>query len=676
MPPTKGPLWKFFYTTGEKQNKSHYKAYCLGCVSHHASAEIPLNANGDPDIPKVKEKEWFKEACIAANHIWGEKGVMIAHLVGTNPCHYATSAAKKVARELHGGKDAGSDADDENGEEAGPSQKKRKLFSDIEKTLTQTELKVYKGITIPFSDEQIVVVKNQFLLATTLVGHLLDEQSSKVDSDGWKDNSKNSINGINVSVDFKSYLIDLIKTNGDKKDGPSMCKAFLDMIDKAKKDYELIILTLGDYFKESPEAANGAADATEVIRWILNHQHIQAIFDEAQSMKNDGTVLAYLVANLTWWTTHFVAFNHLYHLKVPLHQAVILNRDEIVSAQVRAEKNGRTCEKLTGDTNKNCDLIKSTEFWTTLKTIIDDIEPICYGTNINQSDGTRPDQVLLTFAGVYLHFDRHPNRTLAVRMKKHIEKWWKALDQPMFIFALILNPYQHLDHFGEKAGANVFTLNTLLMELYRRVKLRPPPCTMTNEEISELEMQKVKKEWEGDDLILVWEQLKLSPEVAELADLTILLLGIPKLQKMSKVGANIRSEHKEKGLVESRGKWKNHKEDQVNALLTVPRYADALEYGEESENEEETAQGSRSQLWIKDKRDTSDDNSDTDQPSITGSASLELLFGGQAKQPIGPPKQCAFDKETQMMELLAAEYEDEPPDDGALEGSGDDYQSD
>ncbi|KAH9964092.1 ribonuclease H-like domain-containing protein [Russula compacta] len=647
MPPTKGPLWKFFYTTGEKQNKSHYKAYCLGCVSHHASAKIPLNANGDPDIPKVKEKEWFKEACIAANHIWGEKGVMIAHLVGTNPCRYTTSAAKKVARELHGGKDAGSDADDENGEEAGPSRKKRKLFSDIEKTLTQMELKVYKGITIPFSDKQIVVVKNQFLLATvsanlpfrwtedpeviklfllfqshafdvipsrkTLAGHLLDEQSSKVEqklqqalkgryhissypdfhtsSDSWKDSSKNSINGVNISVDFKSYLIDLIKTNGDKKDGPSMCKVFSDMIDKAEKDYELIVvcfccdndggsqagqklliiarpwifgppccahqfqLTLGDYFKESPKAANGAANATEVIGWILNHQCVRAIFDEAQSTKNDGTVLAYLVANLTRWTTHFVAFNHLYHLKVPLHQAVILNCDEIVSAQVGAEKNRRTHEKLTGDANKNCDLIESTEFWTTLKTIIDDIEPICYGTNINQSDGTHPNQVLLTFAGIYLHFNHHPNRTLAVGMKKRIEKWWKALDQPMFVFALILNPYQRLDHFGEKVGANVFTLNTLLMELYHRVKLRPPPCTMTNEEIGELVRQKVKKEWEvsaaflkyiagtgtfqlwesnqddfekahGDNPILVWEQLKLSPEVAELADLAILLLSL------------------------------------------------------------------------------------------------------------------------------------------------------
>jgi hypothetical protein len=61
MPPNKGPLWKFFYTSGEKQNKSHYKAYCLGCVSHHASTEIPLDTDGDPDIPKVKEKQWFKD---------------------------------------------------------------------------------------------------------------------------------------------------------------------------------------------------------------------------------------------------------------------------------------------------------------------------------------------------------------------------------------------------------------------------------------------------------------------------------------------------------------------------------------------------------------------------------------------------------------------------------------
>ena len=94
------------------------------------------------------------------------------------------------------------------------------------------------------------------------------------------------------------------------------------------------------------------------------------------------------------------------------------------------------------------------------------IEPICYGTNINQSDKTRPNQVLLTLAGIFLHFDHHTDHSVVAGMWKRLEKRWKALDQPMFIFALILNPYERLDHFGDKAGVNVFSLNTLLMDVH------------------------------------------------------------------------------------------------------------------------------------------------------------------------------------------------------------------
>jgi hypothetical protein len=101
--------------------------------------------------------------------------------------------------------------------------------------------------------------------------------------------------------------------------------------------------------------------------------------------KNDDVVLTYLVANLMRWTTHFVAFSRLYDLKTVLRQAVILGRDNIVSAQVGAERNKKVREKLTNDAKKNCDLIESSKFWTTLKTIIDDIKPICYGTNINHT---------------------------------------------------------------------------------------------------------------------------------------------------------------------------------------------------------------------------------------------------------------------------------------------------
>jgi hypothetical protein len=93
---------------------------------------------------------------------------MIAHLVGANSCRHATLTAKRVARELRGDRDASVNAGDENGdlEEAGPSRKKRKLFLNVEKTLTQPELKVYKGISIPFNNKQAAMVKRQFLRAT------------------------------------------------------------------------------------------------------------------------------------------------------------------------------------------------------------------------------------------------------------------------------------------------------------------------------------------------------------------------------------------------------------------------------------------------------------------------------------------------------------------------------
>jgi len=117
-----------------------------------------------------------------------------------------------------------------------------------------------------------------------------------------------------------------------------------------------------------------------------------------------------------------------------------------------------------------------------------------------------------------------------------------------------------------------------------------------------------------------------------------------------KVGANIRSEHKVNGLVESQAKCKNHLEDHVSVLLTVPQYADALSCGEDSENEDRETQGSKSKLvdsarswcrimekWIEEERDMSED--DTDTITATSSEqqskpwlpqSLALLFGRQA----------------------------------------------
>ena len=76
-----------------------------------------------------------------------------------------------------------------------------------------------------------------------------------------------------------------------------------------------------------------------------------------------------------------------------------------------------------------------------------------------------PDQVLLTFAGI-LYFQKHSKPDVAAGMTARIEKHWKALDQPMFVLALVLNPFEGVSHFRNKASVGSFTLNTILMEVW------------------------------------------------------------------------------------------------------------------------------------------------------------------------------------------------------------------
>ncbi|KAJ7838351.1 hypothetical protein B0H14DRAFT_3459380 [Mycena olivaceomarginata] len=155
--------------------------------------------------------------------------------------------------------------------------------------MQQTELKVFRGLNIPFNDAQSEIVRNQFLRATisanlpfrwtldpeiiklffmfrstatdvmpsdkVISGRLLDEAAARVEkeivstvkgkygtasSDGWKD--KYSVTGVDITVDGKSHLIDVIQTRGKKKDGESMCEAFCGHIDKAERETGCIVV--------------------------------------------------------------------------------------------------------------------------------------------------------------------------------------------------------------------------------------------------------------------------------------------------------------------------------------------------------------------------------------------------------------------------------------------------
>ncbi|KAJ7262002.1 hypothetical protein C8J57DRAFT_1513796 [Mycena rebaudengoi] len=403
--------------------------------------------------------------------------------------------------------------------------------------------------------------------------------SAELRSDGWKDDSKNPITGVNISANGKGQLI------------------------------------LSDYLAVNEEASVVAEQATDLIHWILSHDHVRKVFDDAQHEKN-FVVLVHPLANITWWTTHYVAFHRLLNLKAPLWHAAYLCREEIIKAQL-----GR----------------------------------------------------------LYRHFAQYSNKTVSKGMLVQLEKRWATLDQPLFIFCLILNPYECLPRFGDKAGLNVFALNTEIILLYRHIRSRPRDTPRDPEEDAEKEKavstafmqylagtgdfaawQAHKEEFQKqhpDNPQLVWKQLKSCPDVTELAHLASLLLRFrmnqapnerdfsdikvkktrlcnrlktDKLHRMSKLRANIRAANCEAGLVDERAARSVHNPTRAAGLLAVPLYADLLEDESNSPSNTKLIKSSADwhvemAKWVKAMQE-SEENEDEEAPASPRQGFMQLYL--------------------------------------------------
>ncbi|KAJ6613434.1 ribonuclease H-like domain-containing protein, partial [Mycena sp. CBHHK59/15] len=410
-------------------------------------------------------------------------------------------------------------------------------------------------------------------------------------TNGWKCKKKDAVNAICVNVEFRLYLIELIEVTALNKDGPSQCELFTQMIDCVEVKHGCIIiyfttdadgrskkgriflgkkrpwlilplcwahqfqLILGDYFKVNDMAARIAEEATALIAWINNHSKVRKLFDQSQAIisqdRNAGRIiiLAYLVTNLTRWTTHFVAFLQLFMLRPALQLAVLQKCSAIIAAEVSAATSTKA-ECLREDAEKFCILIEDPTFWNGLEVVLGDLEPICLGTNINQKDFTRLDQVLLTLAGIFLHFaDEEEKVEVKMKMLICLEKRWKDYDQPVFLVALILNPFEKLFCFGPNTNLNQFKCLNLLISLHHRMKGHPDNTdTPEQKKVKENEVSKLFMQYlsgtgdfvdfnllacselalfqENVDPIQVWETLTDSGHLAKLAGFAIMILHI------------------------------------------------------------------------------------------------------------------------------------------------------
>ncbi|KAJ3726487.1 ribonuclease H-like domain-containing protein [Lentinula guzmanii] len=794
----KGEMWQYFWQ-GPKANSSQFRAVCLGCIRNQLG-----NGNTQLDDEAMVGLQDDTEFQNAVGSVLGEKKAMIAHILGgEKPCHFASPAAKAKANELRRKfqnhkweREAGVEVIEDTSSPQ-PS-KKRKAVDRVE--TIQTKPKVFKGISIPFNDEEKKAIHKQFLRATisanlpfpwvedpeviklflmfrsaagnvipsreVVGGRLLSEEYERVEQeletelkgkkvtltcDGVKDISKNNLMGVSISSGFKPRLIDLYDATADKKDGDSIEAALGAMVDKAEKKYGCIVTGLGtdndggtkagrvklgthrpwiltfpcgahqghlclaDYFKVNPDAEKISEQATELIGWINNHGRVRAIFNNIQNEQNKQ-VKSYLIANATRWTTHLVAFLRLIELKQPLRTAAVMKRDDIIRAHI--------------------EVIESGDFWRQLAGVVEDFEPIAYVTNICQSDRARPDIVLLAFVGMYLYFKNLPpaRANVSKGMMERLERRCAGFNQPLMITALILNPYERLDSFGPDASANIINVNVMITELFGKITSHPSPEELDPEQIEEWEHGLLHrsqefsaaflhycsstgpfKDWDqlkadfekihNDDPIIFWESMKADREVCELADfaLTVLQtvlntsgnerqfskvkirkdrlrnrLQLRKLEQSIKIIENLREHHQNDGLKVLRyGEvlQENDANSPWSTLITNHRKwrAEMVQWKEDAQRHDENfgndleagplplpETGQRSRSWLP--------------------RSLALLFGHSAIETQileGGQPQCArrgaYSEEQLLMELLAQEKEDEILDDGALEGSGDEY---
>ncbi|KAJ7878122.1 hypothetical protein B0H14DRAFT_2567386 [Mycena olivaceomarginata] len=211
--------------------------------------------------------------------------------------------------------------------------------------------------------------------------------------------------GVHLSYKFKSLLIDILRTNQWRKDGESMALKFAGMIDKADNTLHCIViafltdddggskrgrqLILGDYLKEDPEAETLAEELIDFVHWLNSHDKIREIFYQRQVKVNEhGTVYVYLVANLTRWTTHLVAFIRFRALKVPIRNAILTDRDDIIQARLGGP------EKVWGSTDYGL-----WQLW--VKTALTVLDVLEYAS-LNRTSRPRPNFGKSTLSCSYL----------------------------------------------------------------------------------------------------------------------------------------------------------------------------------------------------------------------------------------------------------------------------------
>ncbi|ESK90101.1 hypothetical protein Moror_7840 [Moniliophthora roreri MCA 2997] len=179
MPRSKSEIWTHFIE-GEKQNGSHYEAFCRWCIVKRASVQLEEDGmlqfrktdpwvttvmadmrHEDNEMKKKGEKNDSMKGVVT-----GKRESMVPHILN---CPNATAAAKKLARKLKKGAEKNDnmkkrmrDTEDDKDENARKRMKKRALHTN----LIPTKISFLREPDAPFTNVQVEGIRAQLEKAT------------------------------------------------------------------------------------------------------------------------------------------------------------------------------------------------------------------------------------------------------------------------------------------------------------------------------------------------------------------------------------------------------------------------------------------------------------------------------------------------------------------------------
>jgi hypothetical protein len=116
-------------------------------------------------------------------------------------------------------------------------------------------------------------------------------------------------------------------------------------------------------------------------------------------------------------------------------------------------------------------IIKDASFWYVIARIKHHLAPLAIAANITLSAFCRLDEVLMTFASLYMEYTKlnsPEDSVIRTAVLDSINRRWMKSDQDMFIAAVILNPYLKTTPFKRSQIITNASIFGLLSRLWKR----------------------------------------------------------------------------------------------------------------------------------------------------------------------------------------------------------------